>query len=651
MFLTGQEKRQFSEILSRISDIENKISTFRHKPEGSSIQNVEDEKPLSDYDKRKAAYALNLCTVSISQIIDYDDIYILEQEYDAILNNLHIQNFIKDEALLDILKQLLDVITFFKIQEEDKKFIEKEFQHKMKNAIWSAMPNISIIFGGRDPATKVLTIVSQIGVGYMHYRKNKSDYKLSKDKEEWKLRRSAMEQFNGLRRAMFEAAWRLSDTYNFDDIYRLTEKQISRYNAILLDNDPLRRYEKLDAISGTFHAFPPYWYYKGNTAREISLSSDYKNTDIGEGFKCKALDAYREFDELYINFMREDVIAASCALEHISLLDLDTDRDEIRKLLNKAVALAGENFDILQMCVINYIAIGEINPAKAALKQLINEEYNVGLNGLILSRIYCKFEHNKIDYDILGKRIGKNNIMPWIEDDDKADVEYVEQRKRNIVWRIELFLDKITHKYNMKIKNDLLVVLYSKPVEKIDWFNSVDIIGILINALNSYFREIDQLNLFTAHDEGKEKKYREFFNKYSRKIGVSIDALNTKIEFTKQTIVDGKTEIPAINVIKLNAYNRSASSKINDIVSNIDFQKLTKEFVEDIKNMYCENHTAESVESFDFIVNSLDVWYKNNNVPIPIDPNAKEVQADTSDNQDREYFVYDEIINGKKGEE
>ena len=40
----------------------------------------------------EAAYALNMCTVSISQIIDYNDVYILEQEYDAILNNTNIRN-------------------------------------------------------------------------------------------------------------------------------------------------------------------------------------------------------------------------------------------------------------------------------------------------------------------------------------------------------------------------------------------------------------------------------------------------------------------------------------------------------------------------------------------------------------------------------
>ena len=41
---------------------------------------------ISDEDKIKAAYALNMCTVSVSQIIDYSDLNILEQEYEAILN-------------------------------------------------------------------------------------------------------------------------------------------------------------------------------------------------------------------------------------------------------------------------------------------------------------------------------------------------------------------------------------------------------------------------------------------------------------------------------------------------------------------------------------------------------------------------------------
>ena len=57
-------------------------------------------------EKLKAAYALNLWTVSISQIIDYNDMNILEQEYNTIMNNLNLENMPKDEALLDVIKKI-----------------------------------------------------------------------------------------------------------------------------------------------------------------------------------------------------------------------------------------------------------------------------------------------------------------------------------------------------------------------------------------------------------------------------------------------------------------------------------------------------------------------------------------------------------------
>ena len=58
-------------------------------------------------EKLQAAYVLNMCTVSVAQIVDYNDEYILEQEYEAILNNLNLEQIPKDEALLNILKELL----------------------------------------------------------------------------------------------------------------------------------------------------------------------------------------------------------------------------------------------------------------------------------------------------------------------------------------------------------------------------------------------------------------------------------------------------------------------------------------------------------------------------------------------------------------
>ena len=80
----------------------------------------------------------------------------------------------------------------------------------MKNAIWSAIPNFTFVAGG-DPYAIAISAIASVGMGYMNYRKEKAKISLENEEEEWKLQRSAIEQFNGLRREMFDTAWRLAD--------------------------------------------------------------------------------------------------------------------------------------------------------------------------------------------------------------------------------------------------------------------------------------------------------------------------------------------------------------------------------------------------------------------------------------------------------
>ncbi len=248
---------------------ENKVYALLEK-----IANHEGtDKEFTEEEKIRAAYALNMCMVSVSQIIDYDDINILEQEYEQILNNLNLEMMPKDEALLKIIKQLLDTITFFRIQEGDKLMVEREYQQQMKNAIWKAVPNFGLIVAGGNPVTMAISLASQVGIGYMNYRRAKSENKLEYEKKQWQLQRSAIEQFNGLRRELFDTAWRLAEKYRFPDEYRLTEKQIKQYNSILMDPDEIRKYERLTTIKDTFIAYPPFWYHYGNTANHIARNT------------------------------------------------------------------------------------------------------------------------------------------------------------------------------------------------------------------------------------------------------------------------------------------------------------------------------------------------------------------------------------------
>lgn len=335
--------------------------------------------------RMKAAYALNLCTVSVSQIIQYNDLRFMEREYEAILNNLNLEEYPKDDALLQILKQILDVVSFFRIQEGDKAMLEKEYRLRMKNAIWSAVPNFGIIIGGGNPVMIALSLAAQIGTGYMNYRKEKAQISLEHDKEEWKLQRSAMEQLHGLQRELFDTAWRLADTYNFKDKYRLTERQLKRYNDILDDDDCIRRYERLISIKDYFEAYPPFWYYLGHAANEA-----YQTTN--DNFYCKeATDYFEHYLDIFheFNLLREDQLAASCALEYC---DLISEKDPEKKdwCINLAMQYSGGALDVMQLCAIAYLKNNKTEKACTLLRELINEEYNVDVNAKILSRIYVQ---------------------------------------------------------------------------------------------------------------------------------------------------------------------------------------------------------------------------------------------------------------------
>lgn len=393
-------------------------------------QHTEDE-------KLKAAYALNMCTVSVSQIVDYNDVYILEQEYDAILNNLNLKQMPKDEALLKIISELLNTITFFRIQEMKKAQIEKKYQQRLKNAIWSAVPNLSVVVSG-NPVAIALSLATQIGSGYMNYRKEKVNAVSEKGDAEIELQITAIEQLNALRRELFTTAWRLAEEYDFDDELRLTEKQIKQYNEILRDPDEHRKYARLEAVANKFYAYPPFWYFYGHTANyiaemarnELIRSRQETEEERTAYFKTAALEktytelAKSHYEHYYSmcdnNLLREDQLTASFALEYVDILwkEESKDLEKIHELLCLAERMAPTSFDILQLCAISYLKIGESDDAARLFKFLVNEGYNSTANAKLLSKLYVsKYiitgDTRAIsDYKMLEERIDPLYLYP-----------------------------------------------------------------------------------------------------------------------------------------------------------------------------------------------------------------------------------------------
>ncbi len=565
--------------------------------------------------KEKAAYALNLCMVSISQIVDYNDLYILDQEYDMVLNNLNLENMPKDEALLKILKQTLDTITYFKIQEGDKKFIEIEYQHNIKNAIWRAVPrNLNILTCGAAPWTMAvsagLSIACQVGTGFMNYRRNKADYNINRDKQLWQLQRSAMEQFNGLRRDLFDTAWRLADEYKFADELRLTEKQIELYDEILDDSDDMRRFERLDIIKGAFEAYPPFWYFIGDTAAKIA-SNDTNSIDIRSKFKALAITYFEKFiEKSKLNLLREDTLLATCALEYMELLDINNDRDKIYELLEVANKNAGNENDIIELIGVAYMKMDDYIHSSQAFRRLINEGYNIGINSQLLSSLYVQeYLNDKSDekhkkeveelYSLLLSRTKGHNIfrLPKDSGDDwnKINTEFLSIQQFRIIEQFNNMIEQLEIKYNIEYNKLLPLDLMRNRVFPDNWYKDDD--EVMFNKrIYELTRIAKRADLFVSYsnyynEENYSNAVLALFSKMISCVNNHLQSIISLDEASEYAVVAKDSDINIdISDYLFNSL-RFYSGAIRGIDNAFENNEADSSFIENVKNARYSNLT------------------------------------------------------------
>lgn len=585
-------------------------------------------KRYSKDEKLKAAYALNLCMVSVSQIVDYNDRIILEQEYEAILNNLNLEHMPKDEAFLDILKNILDTITFFRIQEGDKKFIEKEYNQKMKNAIWSGVSSIPIFAMSGDPVTMAISVATTVGSAYMNYRRAKADAILEKEKQEWELQRSAMEQFNGLRRELFNTAWKIASEYDFPDEYRLTEKQITQYDDILMDNNYQRRYDRLDAIKENFKAYPAFWYFFGNTA--AVLANDYTlSEELRADYRDKAKSHFETYFETNCHgLLREDQITASWALEYIDLLDVNNDKEKIQALLGKAVNMCGNSFDILQLCAIGYLKIEDYQNAANILKILVNEDYNKSVNAQLLSKIYVfDYIHNTdkrilLDYEKLTHRAENTVLMPMPEKGDESseilEKRFIDAEKIMIHNRLLFVLGSLSQKYTVlfnktidPFKGNNKDEYYLDTTEKAVARRKKDTLEIFnnFNRRRKYLNELAQVKIFS--------RYLDIFNSFLPVLfKLSFIDESAQTQTTNSITESLKTILDTVNEAEQKIAAKDFSFEDYNTLCQITFSSLTEDAFKIVLKAFGDTlNGIDSMQKLSELDGQIEAFREENKLP------------------------------------
>lgn len=435
-------------------EADKKTIDYRMKIAADKDHIRQDAATEEDDEKRKkglqAVYALNLCMVSLSQIVDYADIIVLKQEYDSILNNLNLEVMPKDEALLTAIKQILDTCHFYILHQKDKDLLAKKQELRLSNALGKAVSGgVFAIFSTPNPWAIAVSAATMVGVAAVRYKTERRKAMLENEIEAWELEKTALEQLHNLRRTLFETAWRLSKEYGFADNLRLTEAQIKNYNEILTDPDPQSRFERLALIKNNFGAYPLFWYYLGRAAMEAAelfLPSDERQRNLGCGddvnvdvvgaflnVETRALvndpkshDEALSFYQLYRgeakvafnkfkhfdddsdtgvklkNLLREDVVSASAWLDASDFCE--SSKEELQHV-ERAYALAGTNVELLQTCAFRYLKLYHnaiestdslsqdeaklcVVHAEDCLRKLISADVRAELNGRALGMLY-----------------------------------------------------------------------------------------------------------------------------------------------------------------------------------------------------------------------------------------------------------------------
>lgn len=381
---------------------------------------------------KRAAVALNLCMVSLSQIVDYNDINILRMEYDSILNNINMECFPKDDALFDALNAILDTCHFFMLHEKDRELLKKKQALKLK----AGLSNINFfgVISTGNPYAAAASLALMIGVAAVNYKTQKARAEYENEAEEWALEKSALEQLHRLRGALFATAWRLADKYRYPDAWRLSEKQIKLYDEILADPDPFSRLIRLETIQDKFEAYPPFFYYMAHAAIETANDDRHKeNNAFRKTMYDEAKSALKQFIDFYskAELLREDLVAASAFLDWAEIKYGNGELYSALESIAKAQKLAGFDFAVLQNCVFQYLRIitdikaGQIDgerlleksgeAEKQAIKclmLLVANDYNLNVNSRILSGLYIE-QKNKRKYDELKQLVSNRSSFVY----------------------------------------------------------------------------------------------------------------------------------------------------------------------------------------------------------------------------------------------
>ena len=325
----------------------------------------------------KALQLINHFSTVLYRITDSRDLALLELEYDRISQENIFLDVIEDEETIAIIQQIMTYITKQRLNSEEREKLRKWLKEDIRNAVFKTCPNPTGLISANPKV--IATVVGQFAFSwYFHYVGEKKRLEREFEKQEWELDKDKATFLNERNIKLLEMYWRLVKKYDIKDAQRISTDEIKNFLKYADDNtlDENLVYKELSLPQNhdKYKKFPEYWYRLGCAAEQMNKRDE-------------AISAYRQYQSIYLQFLRKDHMAAEVALNLAKLLVEAGNyqkSDMIKQLSIIENNVNADDWTYLLFCGSLYTELGEYQLAYQVLAKAVHEQERL-----------LSFEYNK----------------------------------------------------------------------------------------------------------------------------------------------------------------------------------------------------------------------------------------------------------------
>ena len=224
---------------------------------------------VQDKNKELAIAHLNHTVTLIAKIKAFNDLSLLQDEFDEVINNLSIEGIVNFDEVSGLRQNMILELQKFIINETEKQRLDEKNERKQGRLLKEAAANA---LSGTYVTLNPYSLIANVGLASlragldMSIKKDLLEEDL--DDKKWNLTKSNLTGLSYLRSDYLDVSQKLFKQYGLKDNENLTERRSIMLADFFKTSNMELRLKKLLYDKTVFEHYAPYWYFLGDAYQE-----------------------------------------------------------------------------------------------------------------------------------------------------------------------------------------------------------------------------------------------------------------------------------------------------------------------------------------------------------------------------------------------